>query len=106
MILRKQGYLSINTCYAHLANYSQIHGALSILAKNTSIGTEHSHSTKDLVGRFLEQHILGLVARLSEVINDSRDTHPVKEKDRCVKAFVELVRAAKAHTRVARPQVC
>jgi serine/threonine-protein kinase ATR len=73
---------------------------------NTSIGAANSHSKNDVVGRFLEQHILGLVARFSEVINDSRDTHPVKEKDRCVKAFAELVRAAKAHTRVARPQVC
>lgn len=57
------------------------------------------------MGVFFEHHLLGIVARLSEVINDSRDEYPTKEKERCVKAFEELVRVAKNYTRTARPQV-
>jgi serine/threonine-protein kinase ATR len=103
---KKARVMFIDKYLPPIANYKQIHGALQILAQHTNTGPEHSRASTDAVGRFLEQHILGLVARLSEVINDSRDTHAGKEKDRCVKAFAELVRAAKAHTRVARPQVC
>jgi len=58
-----------------------------------------------MVGVFLEQHILGLVARLTEVINDSRDEKSMTEKQRCVKAIEELVKVARSHSRVARPQV-
>lgn len=54
---------------------------------------------------FLEQHLLGLVARLSELVNDPRDEYPIQEKERCVKAFEELVKLAKSHARTARPQV-
>jgi serine/threonine-protein kinase ATR len=50
-------------------------------------------------------HVLGLVTRISEVINDSRDEHSMKQKERFVKAMEELVKVAKSHTRVARPQV-
>ena len=58
------------------------------------------------VGAFFEQHILGLVARFVEVVNDARDEQTVTEKERCVRAVEELVKVAKTHTRVARPQVC
>ncbi len=57
------------------------------------------------VGAFLGLHVLGLVARISEVVNDSRDEHSVKQKERFVKALEELVKVAKSHARVARPQV-
>jgi serine/threonine-protein kinase ATR len=50
-------------------------------------------------------HILGLVARVNEVVNDSRDEQSVKQKERFVKAVEELVKVAKSHTRIARPQV-
>ena len=58
------------------------------------------------VGAFLEMHVLGLVTRISEVVNDSRDAHSAKQKERFVNAMEELVKVAKSHTRVARPQVC
>ena len=51
-------------------------------------------------------HVLGLVTRISEVVNDSRDAHSAKQKECFVKAMEELVKVAKSHTRVARPQVC
>ncbi|TVY28597.1 Protein kinase [Lachnellula hyalina] len=85
---------------------SRIHYALQYLAKHTHVIVEGVSRKNNPVGVFLEQHLLGLVARLSEVINDSRDEQPTKEKERCVKAFEELVRVAKTHTRTARPQIC
>jgi serine/threonine-protein kinase ATR len=55
---------------------------------------------------FLEHHILGLVARLSEVVNDARDENPIREKKRCIKAIDEMVKLGKTATRTARPHVC
>lgn len=83
----------------------QIHFALGFLAKHAHDPNDGSHKKKNSVGMFLEQHLLGLVARLSEIINDPRDEHPIQEKVRCVKAFEELVKLAKSHARTARPQV-
>ncbi len=80
--------------------------ALQFLASRTHAVGDGSHKNSNPVGAFLEQHILGLVKRLSEVINDSRDDQSSMEKQRCVKAIQELVKIAKAHTRIARPQVC
>jgi serine/threonine-protein kinase ATR len=55
---------------------------------------------------FLEHHILGLVARFSEVVNDARDGKSIREKKRCIKAIEEMVKLGKASTRTARPHVC
>ncbi|KAG9237915.1 protein kinase-like protein rad3 [Amylocarpus encephaloides] len=85
---------------------SRVYFALHFLAKHAHAAGDGNHAKKNIVGKFLEQHILGLVARLSEVVNDSRDEQPMKEKDRCIKTFEELVKAAKTHTRIARPQIC
>ncbi|CAG8977250.1 hypothetical protein HYALB_00009347 [Hymenoscyphus albidus] len=91
---------------ADLSKKSRIHFALGYLAKHASEPSEGSRKKKNTVGMFLEQHLLGLVARLSEVVNDPRDEHPTQEKQRCVKAFEELVKVAKTHARAARPQIC
>ncbi|TVY82181.1 Protein kinase rad3 [Lachnellula suecica] len=85
---------------------SRIHAALRYLAKYAKVTVEGASRKNNSVEVFLEQHLLGLVARLSEVVNDSRDEYPTKERERCIKAFEELVRVAKAHVRTARPQIC
>jgi serine/threonine-protein kinase ATR len=59
------------------------------------------------VGRFFQQHALGLTARLSDVINDLLNrSPPVQEKRRYIKAMEEMVRVCKSYVRIARPQVC
>lgn len=59
------------------------------------------------VGRFFQQHALGLTARLSDVINDLLNRNPpVQEKRRYIKAMEEMVRVCKSYVRIARPQVC
>ena len=58
------------------------------------------------VGRFFQQHALGLTARLSDVINDLLNRNPpVQEKRRYIKAMEEMVRVSKSYVRIARPQV-
>ena len=54
---------------------------------------------------FLEQHILGLVARFSDLINDHRGEQSMIERVRYIKAVEELVKIAKTHAKIARPHV-
>lgn len=68
---------------------------------NENTGSKKSN----VVGVFLEQHLLGLVTRIVEVVNDPRDDLTIKEKERSIRAIEELFRMAKTHARAARPQV-
>lgn len=54
----------------------------------------------------MEHHVLGIVARFSEVVNDTREEHSISEKKCCVKSIEEMIRMGRAYTRTARPQVC
>ncbi|KAL2158380.1 hypothetical protein VTH06DRAFT_4428 [Thermothelomyces fergusii] len=59
-----------------------------------------------VVGRYLQQHALGLTARLSEVINDSWLLHPpVSEQQRCLGAMEEMIRICNSFVCIARPQI-
>jgi hypothetical protein len=58
-----------------------------------------------VIGPFLEHHILGIVARLTDIVNDPRDEWSQAEKRRSVKTLDELVKVAKKYSRIARPQV-
>lgn len=57
-------------------------------------------------GRFLHHHALGLMARLTDVINDDSLTRaPFHERRRCISAMEEMVRIGRNDVRIARPQV-
>lgn len=61
----------------------------------------------NLVGRFLQSYVLGLMARLTDVINDTISTHPpILEQRRCIRALEEMIKVCKSYARIARPQVC
>lgn len=61
-----------------------------------------SHAT----GRFLHHHALGLMAQLTDVINDvSTIRAPFHERKRCIAAMEEMIRTGKNNVRIARPQV-
>lgn len=69
-------------------------------------GSENNSSKKsNSMGLFLKQHLLGIVARIVDVISDPRDEQMITEKERSVKAIEELVKLAQKHARTARPQV-
>jgi UME (NUC010) domain. len=59
-----------------------------------------------VIGRYLQQHALGLAQRLIEVINDTLQLHPpVAEQRRCLGAMEEMIRICKTYVCIARPQV-
>ncbi|KAI1080546.1 phosphatidyl inositol 3-kinase [Whalleya microplaca] len=84
----------------------QIRNALSqmatmILTASSDVKQKKTHAS----GRFLQQHVLGLMARLTDVINDGSDRTPIQERERCIKAMEEMIRTGKHYIRIARPQI-
>ena len=60
-----------------------------------------------VVGHFLQPYILGLMARLTDVVNDSVASQPeVTEQRRCIRALDEMIQVCGPYARIARPQVC
>lgn len=55
---------------------------------------------------FFEQHILGIMAHFSDIIEKGRVVHPMVEKKRCLRAIEEVLHLSKGHISVALPQVC
>ncbi|KUJ09266.1 protein kinase-like protein rad3 [Mollisia scopiformis] len=83
---------------------SRIRLGMQFLAEHT---IEHTKGKAfNALSSFFDYHILGLVAHLSQVVNDADLKQTVTEKRRSVKAVEELVKMAKAQTRIARPQLC
>lgn len=61
----------------------------------------------NLIGRFLQPHILGLMPRLTDVTNDSVSLQiSVTEKRINIGALEEMINVCMHHARIARPQVC
>jgi serine/threonine-protein kinase ATR len=57
-------------------------------------------------GRFLHHHALGLMALLTDVINETSVVRaPFHERRRCITAMEEMIRIGKNDVRIARPQV-
>ena len=89
------------------ANNFQVRAALLtmaslLLADQKDKRTKKSH----IVGRYFQQHALGLAQRLSEVINDTFQMHPsVSEQRQCLGAMEEMIRICKSYVCIARPQV-
>lgn len=60
----------------------------------------------NVVGRFLQQHILGLMARVADIINAVPTLHPnVSEQRLGIRTLEEMIQVCQAHARIARPQI-
>lgn len=57
------------------------------------------------MGPFFETHVLGIMAQLSDTINDGKEPQPLSEKNRCLRAVREMVLLAKNHIGNGLPQV-
>lgn len=64
-----------------------------------------SQKTNDPIGAFMSNHILGFMARFSEVVNDIWNQYSVIEKIRCIKGVEEMIKIGKKAIKIARPQV-
>ncbi|KAF2971363.1 hypothetical protein GQX73_g2258 [Xylaria multiplex] len=83
-----------------------IRGALSQIASMILIANGESKKKSQSTGRFLHHHALGLMALLTDVINDpSVIRAPFHERRRCIKAMEEMIRIGKNDVRIARPQI-
>ncbi|KAM0134783.1 hypothetical protein ACHAP3_005339 [Botrytis cinerea] len=91
--------------YADNSKKSRIRLALQFLVENVQ-SPDQNRKKNNPMAAFLEQHNLGLVTRISEVVNDNRDEQSSFEKKRNVKAIEEMVTIGKTYTGAARPQIC
>lgn len=86
----------------------QAHEALHFLASliNGRHGTPRGTARKsNVTGSFFETHVLGIMACLSDTINESKGMQTVTEKMRCLRAILEMIRLAKSNINIALPQV-
>ncbi|TGO14465.1 hypothetical protein BTUL_0052g00020 [Botrytis tulipae] len=91
--------------YADNSRKTRIRLALQFLVENVQ-SPDRNRKKNNPMAAFLEQHNLGLVTRISEVVNDTRDEQSSFEKKRNVKAIEEMVTIGKTYTGAARPQIC
>ena len=88
--------------------FMQAHQALRFLA-NISHGKQTSSRgtarRTEVFGPFFEDHVLGIMANFSDVINDGKESQPMSEKLRCLGAIQEMLKLAKNYISNGLPQV-
>ncbi|KAI0427754.1 phosphatidylinositol 3 [Xylaria sp. FL1042] len=83
-----------------------IRNALNQMASMILVANGESKKKSHATGRFLHHHALGLMAQLTDVINDvSVIRAPFHERRRCITAMEEMIRIGKNDVRIARPQI-
>ncbi|RDA91201.1 hypothetical protein CP533_4836 [Ophiocordyceps camponoti-saundersi (nom. inval.)] len=92
---------------ADAARQQVIHKALHLMATTILKSNKDPKLKKsNVIGRFLQSHVLGLMARLTDVINDSVSTHPpILEQRSCIRTLEEMIKVCKGYARIARPQM-
>lgn len=67
---------------------------------------EPRNRQRNVLGRFLNSQALGMMARLTDVINDTLEVSwPTEERRRCIQAVEEMIVAAREYSQIVRPQV-
>ena len=85
------------------------HQAIQLIAGliQRRTGTPRGSARKsNAIGPFFELHVLGIMAILSDIVNDTKGPQPVADKRRCIGAIGEMVKLAKSHVSNALPQLC
>ncbi|OJJ46333.1 hypothetical protein ASPZODRAFT_66362 [Penicilliopsis zonata CBS 506.65] len=83
--------------------------ALRLLAD--LVPRKSTHGNKDskksnLLGQFIEEHVLGIITQFANAINDFQIRQPLLEKKRNIIAIGEMIKVAKGHVSSALPQIC
>lgn len=60
----------------------------------------------NVLGNFIEEHILGIITEFADAINDAQVRLPIMEKKRNILAIGEMIKIARGHINSALPQVC
>ncbi|TDZ36272.1 Protein kinase rad3 [Colletotrichum trifolii] len=96
--------LTIDTSFADSSKI--IHSINTVCVTIMAANKEARPKKGNTIGRFLQSYILGLMARLADVINDMPLLcPPPEEQRRCIRAMEEMIRLCKAYVRIARPQI-
>jgi UME (NUC010) domain len=85
------------------AKLFQVRRALQVVA-GMHFGKETRQKKANAVGRFLNSQALGLMPRLTDVINNNISSGG-KEQIRCLRAIEEMIAVSKEYSQIARPQV-
>lgn len=59
----------------------------------------------NLLGHFVEEHVLGIITQFAHVINDFQVRQPLVEKKRNILAIGEMIKIGRGHVSNALPQV-
>ncbi|KAI8948096.1 phosphatidylinositol 3 [Xylaria longipes] len=83
-----------------------IRSALNQMASMILVANGEPKKKSHATGHFLHHHALALMARLTDVINDTSVIRaPFHERRRCITAMEEMIRIGKNNVRIARPQI-
>ncbi|KAL4939554.1 hypothetical protein BDV06DRAFT_34599 [Aspergillus oleicola] len=80
--------------------------ALFILASLVPRKSAHSSKKSNLVGHFIEEHVLGIITQFAHAINDFQIRQPMLEKKRNIVAIGAMIKVAPSHVSSALPQIC
>ncbi|KAE8348829.1 protein kinase [Aspergillus coremiiformis] len=84
----------------------RFHRALQLLAGLVPRKSGHTSRRANLIGYFIEEHILGIITEFAHAINDFQIRQPLVEKKRNIAAIGEMVKVARGHVGSAIPQIC
>ncbi|KAK3330577.1 hypothetical protein B0H66DRAFT_579779 [Apodospora peruviana] len=92
---------------ANDARKTRVRAALTTMTTILTADNKEKKAKKgEIIGRYLQQHALGLAARFSEVITDTLGLHPpVQEQRQCLGAMEEMIKICNLYVCVARPQI-
>ncbi|GLA55219.1 serine/threonine-protein kinase M1 [Aspergillus niger] len=60
----------------------------------------------NLIGYFVEEHVLGIITQFAHAVNDFQIRQPLIEKKRNIAAIGEMIKVARGHISSALPQIC
>ncbi|KAL5332264.1 hypothetical protein BJX70DRAFT_393110 [Aspergillus crustosus] len=80
--------------------------ALLILSSLVPRKSAHGLKRANLVGHFIEEHVLGIITQFAHAINDFQIRQPIVEKKRNIMAIGAMIKVAPNHVSSALPQIC
>ncbi|KAL4803894.1 hypothetical protein BDV18DRAFT_166188 [Aspergillus unguis] len=80
--------------------------ALFNLASLVPAKSGHVSKKSNLVGQFIEEHVLGIITQFAHAINDFQVRQPIIEKKRNIIAIGTMIKVAPGHVSSALPQIC
>ncbi|KAL2807609.1 hypothetical protein BJX63DRAFT_436875 [Aspergillus granulosus] len=87
-------------------NGARFQQALVILASLVPRKSAHITKKVNLVGHFIEEHVLGIITQFAHAINDFQIRQPLVEKKRHIMAIGAMIKVAPGHISSALPQIC